>query len=146
MFDPLIALRNWLAWIGSPIIYLATGATTAELVNSDAVLTVIHIVAPTIGGVGLVVAGSWAIRDLWRAEPTRLSVGAWGLVFLSTAAGFLVAYSRSSFFELFPLLGVLAPRYLVWSTLFWLGLILLLLVAVARSPRFRNWTATFSIV
>ena len=144
--NPLVVVRNWLAWIGSPIVYLATGATTPEVVNSDAVLTVMHIVAPTIGGVGIVVAGSWAIRDLWRAESTRLSVGAWGLVFLSAAAGFLVAYSRSSFFELFPLLGVLSPRYLVWSTLFWLGLTLLVLTAVARIPRWQTWTATFSIV
>lgn len=82
------------------------------------------IAASAIGGLGL--AGYAAL--MWRGwqgrlEPTRLGILAMGLATFGLATGAMICLARLAYFDVHPM-QVMADRYLPWSSLFWLGLVL----------------------
>ncbi len=95
-----------------------------------------------LGAAGLAWLG-WLAAAAWRrgagidAEPDRrlpaLQTGI-GLSAFAVAAGVLVALMRLSYFQQYPD-QLLAPRYLVWSSLFWSGLLLATVAHAARPSR-----------
>lgn len=139
--DNLAALLRWLAspwfhaWLGfaEPSMYSWTpgdGAISSVLGGTARALASalgsgwMTIVASAIGVIGLV---GYAVL-MWRGwhsrlEPTRLGILAMGLATFGLASGAIICLARLAYFDVHPM-QVMADRYLPWSCLFWLGLVL----------------------
>lgn len=140
-FDNLAMLLRWLAspwfhaWLGfaepSMISWApGDGAMSSVLGGSARALASalgpgwMTIVASAIGGMGLAAYAALMWRG-WRdrLEPTRLGILAMGLATFGLATGAIICLARLAYFDLHPM-QVMADRYLPWSCLFWLGLVL----------------------
>lgn len=85
-----------------------------------------------IGFGGLAALGAYTLGRLrrWR-EPQRSEVVAFGVCLFAAATGVIIGIGRLHYFDQFP--GqIFADRYLVWPCLFWFGLAMLGIHAVAR--------------
>ncbi len=149
-FDPLAQLAIGLHWLAAPLVYvfwpLLDPAIAAQLPAGPtrAVATAVAeawagMFGPidasrspqiVVGATGL----AWflaACLRAWReregdAPIARLALGITGF---AACVGAIVALSRATYFVLLPD-QIQAPRYLVWSSLFWAGL---LMASLARS-------------
>ncbi len=149
-FDPVAQLALGLHWLAAPLVYvswpLLDPAIAAQLPvgPARAVATTIagawaSVFGPidtsrapqiVVGAVGLawfLAAGFRAWRDREGDVPVvRLALGIAGF---AACVGAIIALSRASYFVANPD-QIQAPRYLVWSSLFWAGL---LMASLARS-------------
>ena len=77
-----------------------------------------------IGSLGLLAYGALMWRG-WRSrlEPTRLGILAMSLATFGLGTGAIICLARLVYFDLHPM-QVIADRYLPWTCLFWLGLVL----------------------
>ena len=139
--DNLAALLRWLAspwfhaWLGfaEPLMLSWTpgdGAIPAAL--SAMARGLANLLGPDwmrlagigIGSLGLLAYGALMWRG-WRSrlEPTRLGILAMSLATFGLGTGAIICLARLVYFDLHPM-QVMADRYLPWTCLFWLGLVL----------------------
>lgn len=93
-----------------------------------------HGAAPTVIGGGSLLLASWlVVRRLIRWErPSAVEAAAFMLVLFGAASALLIGLSRLDALTGIPS-EVFADRYLVWPSLYWLGLLMLGLAALSRS-------------
>lgn len=153
-FAPLSWISSWLRWLAGPWIHAAWPALDPALAERlpPALGALLAPVASAYEGrfgpvmlawfphIPIALAGlaslAWLLLKAWLAPQTppapaqRLGIG---IALFAAAIGALVAVVRDAYFQTYPD-QLLAPRYLVWSSLFWAGL-LLAAMARASSPR-----------
>lgn len=140
MAAPLRALVAWWRWLGGPWIYAAWPAFDPDLAARLPqalhwpLLPLARAYHAQAGAVMLAwfpqallgLAGLAALAPMaWRARqrPSAAACLGIGLAVFAACAGVLIAVVRDGYFVAFPD-QLLAPRYLVWSSLFWSGLVL----------------------
>lgn len=154
VFAPLSWISSWLRWLAGPWIHAVWPALDPALAGR---------MPPALGGLLAPIASAydarfgpvmlawfphipiafaglaaltWQLLKAWQAPRTpwapaqRLGIG---IALFAAATGALVAVVRDAYFQTYPD-QLLASRYLVWSSLFWAGL-LLATVTRASSPR-----------
>ena len=126
--------------IGSPIIYIA-GGWTGQDVPDDRFCFVSGIAGVVL--VSLLLYGQYASRD---AAPRNTEFIGLGLTLFGLFALGLVAIGRSDTMHAFPV-ETNAPRYLFWSTLLWLGVVLILLDRAQTHSMLRRviWPVVFAL-
>ena len=130
-FKPLSIIDYAFKWLSTPVIYLATGFTQLNMKNGDLLNYIPRYVAPIVGAAGFIAASAITSYRLYKPTSSRLEICALGVVLFSMGVSIIVALGRAHFFDVFE--GqVFAPRYIVWSSLFWSGLLILLIVYVGR--------------
>lgn len=112
------------------------GETFQQLAHDADLEKVRDVYTATVGAGGLLAAAAITTYSFWRPPRSRLAYLALGLILFSATSGFIVTVGRLFFFLAYPN-QVMADRYLIWSMLLWSGLIVLVLVALARYSRFR---------
>lgn len=145
--DPLGRIEALLRWLGGPALFaswplwdpeiaarvpnaglrgaLGTFADSYEQVAGPAMLAR----WPHLGWGLLGVAGfGWALLRSWR-EPDLVRVAGTAVAAFALCVGGLIVWVRAVYFDSHPD-QLLAPRYLVWSSLFWAGLGLVLMDAL----------------
>lgn len=146
---PLQQLPMLLAWLSGPSLYAAWPLLDPQLasalplaavgVPAQAVATEYEAAfGPAIAGpwpqqlVGLL-GLAWMAWLAWRAWSTRSAamLAGLGTAGFAVAVGMMIVLVRLDYFHAHPD-QLLAPRYVVWSSLFWAGL---LLAAVAGNTR-----------
>ncbi|MQP75330.1 hypothetical protein CQ393_05395 [Stenotrophomonas sp. MYb238] len=153
-FAPLSWVSSWLRWLAGPWIHAVWPALDPALAArlpsaAGALLSPVAsaydarfgpVMLAWFPHIPIALAGlaalAWQVLKAWQAPQTpwapaqRLGIG---IALFAAATGALVAVVRDAYFQTYPD-QLLAPRYLVWSSLFWAGL-LLAAVARASSPR-----------
>ncbi|MGX9719257.1 hypothetical protein [Stenotrophomonas acidaminiphila] len=153
-FAPLSWISSWLRWLAGPWIHAVWPALDPALTDRlphalGALLSPLAsayddrfgpVMLAWFPHIPIALAGlaalTWLLLKAWQAPNTpslpaqRLGIG---IALFAAATGALVAVVRDAYFQTYPD-QLLAPRYLVWSSLFWSGL-LLAAVARASSPR-----------
>jgi len=153
-FAPLSWISSWLRWLAGPWIHAVWPALDPALAArlpsaAGALLSPIAsaydarfgpVMLAWFPHIPIALAGlaalAWQGLKAWQAPQTpwapaqRLGIG---IALFAAATGALVAVVRDAYFQTYPD-QLLAPRYMVWSSLFWAGL-LLAAVARASSPR-----------
>lgn len=125
-----VMLRNLCLLLGSPFLH-GQAAWTANTLASEGAATSLFCLV--YGAVGLACAGFAILPRIFRRDlpPSASHLTAVGLVIFNLIAMVLIVLGRSVKFQLSPS-GFLSPRYLFWSTLFWTGLMLVLILAAPR--------------
>jgi hypothetical protein len=130
--NPIAALTNFCRLVGSPVLY-TIAAWDAQRPLTD--LEQSFGIALWTGLAGLVLAGIFVIpRMLWRDLKSGLDSTGLSLLIFNVFALTLIAGGRLKSFDLVPS----APRYLFWSSLFWMSLILLA-IERAEHLQWRRW-------
>lgn len=82
----------------------------------------------------------------WRAwkRPTPAALAGIGLACFAAAVGAMIVLVRSDYFDMHPE-QLLAPRYVVWSSLFWAGLALATIAQAQRPTRALAWTVAVAL-
>ena len=153
-FDPVAQVGLLLHWLSAPLVYVFWPLLDTDIAQ--------RLPAGVARDVGVAIAGAWtsAFGDIDRSSTPQSIVGgfgiavfaglAWhtwrrrattpaavrialGIAAFGLAVGAVVALSRSAYFEQHAD-QIQAPRYLVWSSLFWAGtgMALVLRMASAR--------------
>ena len=140
----VLMLQYLCTLLGAPILYGQAAWGANALTSKDATLSWI---SPVAGALGLISAGTViALRILRRDLGRSRSFGsALGLVLFTLFTMVLVVIGRADRFRSIPS-EVAAPRYLFWSTLFWAGLLLLLILAGSRWANRWRWPVFALIV
>lgn len=143
-FDPVAQLAIGLHWLAAPLVYvfwpLLDPAIAAQLPAGPAraVATTVAdawagVFGPidasrtpqiVVGAIGL----AWflaACLRAWRGREAEAPIArlALGIAGFAACVGAIIALSRATYFVLLPD-QIQAPRYLVWSSLFWAGLLM----------------------
>lgn len=85
------------------------------------------------GAAGLAWLGALAVRA-WRGAASPAALAGIALACFAATVGAMIALVRLPYFEAHPD-QLLAPRYVVWSSLFWAGLLLATVAQARRSAR-----------
>jgi len=151
--DPLGNAALVLRWLAAPLVHAVWPLLDPQLAERLREGTLQQLVAAVAGaaaafgdlrhaggpqavvGLGGVVGFVVLCRRALRAAPNAAVAQhvALGVAGFSLAVGAVIALSRAAYFELHPL-ELQAPRYLVWSSLFWSGM-LMACVLRAATPR-----------
>lgn len=149
-FAPLQQLDLLLRWLAGPFVYafwVFLDPALADRIPVVAARAPIHAIAQayetTFGPVMLArwphvlfgLAGlTWLGATGWRAWRQRASsaLPGIGLACFAAAVGMMIALVRFDYFDEYPN-QLLAARYVVWSSLFWVGLALAM-IAQSRHP------------
>jgi hypothetical protein len=117
---PIDALTKFCRLVGSPVLYTITASRGGKALTD---LEQSFSIAFWSGLAGLTLAGIAVIPRMLRRDLGKSSVENTGLSLLmfNLFALTLIAVGRLKSFDLTPF----APRYLFWSSLFWMSLILL---------------------
>jgi hypothetical protein len=130
-------------WLGSP---LSRVITPFRSINPD---TLVDVYCAVLGAIGLLLAlvlvTRWSLRRQAASDLEN-----WCIAVIAFAAGtaLLVALARGTYFSELPAQRV-APRYVIWSSVFWAGLLILLgLEATRRKRRLstRTWQGAVALV
>lgn len=126
LFDPALAAQIPIAAVRVPV---ETGAQAYVSTAGPVMLARWpHVI---VGACGL----AWLAFASWRTrlQPSTAALIGLGLAWFACAVGAMIALVRFDYLQLHPD-QLLAPRYVVWSSLFWAGLGIAT-VARARHPR-----------
>lgn len=137
-FEPVSWLLNISTWLGSPLFHtlVGWGVTQARSLS----------LAFLAGALGFVFVVAVVARYLWRDPPCRrpaelvgIALGSFGLV-----AALIVNLARVTYYADLPE-QIVAPRYLVWTTLFWTGISILIASWILRRRQDRPTLAAVSL-
>lgn len=161
VLQPIGQAELWLRWLSGPWLYAVWPALDPAIAAQLSIAPLRHGVQSiaqlsqtTLGPatmsrwphLGIGIAGIAALAFCtWRAQGDRrpsIALGL-GLAWFGCAVGALIAIVRFHYFQAEPA-QLLAPRYIVWSSLFWCGLGLLAL-AQARIPLTAALTACLAV-
>jgi hypothetical protein len=145
--QPLVDTTDWFAsdWrtalshlcrlVGSPVYYAAV-AWRGSPGGSQGPQS--YNLALCGGAAGMVLAVFAGAGPVWRRDLSKSTLQTTGLalVTFNLLVLMMVVLSRNQHFRLIPN-EVVAPRYVFWSSLFWAGLLLLLIAAAEQWPRVR---------
>jgi hypothetical protein len=134
--DPLL-VDWWRSPVGLANVALESAKSIGTLFGNDAVMNE-GLLVGAIGGIAFVVA----MVDAWhhRAALSSTRFVAIGLATFAFGVGLIVCVARLDAFGQFP--GeVFADRYLPWSCLFWLGLVIYALDRMPRKAPFELFAA-----
>ena len=133
----MAGFQNLFQLLGSPMAHAAAAWRGHEI--SQEFETAFPL-ALWSGAIGLAAAIAVAVSQLFRRNLGRRGIEYIGMaVMVFTLFLFvLVATGRSAHFVRLPF-EVLAPRYLFWSTLFWMGL-LVVIIRLAEPIKWLRWT------
>jgi len=143
---PPETMRVLLAWgkglqylctlLGAPFLY-ATAAWSS--LPNPAELKASPLLPLSCGALGLVLAGIASVPRLMRRDlgRSRLELIALGLVIFNLSAMVIIVLGRTFIFAIDPS-EVVTGRYLFWSSLFWTGL-LLIVIQRTHSKRWLRW-------
>jgi len=124
-------LQDAAVWLGAPL-YYALRPFRPRGIDPD---TGFGLSCGLLGGLGLALAGGLVARRLLRRQAgSELEVWSTALVAFVAGTAFSVAVGRAGLFKVLPA-ERLAPRYVIWTCVFWAGLLVLLGLEAARSRR-----------
>ena len=115
LLDPAIAARLPVAQVRALVMPLAEGVIAVT--GPTLLARWPHLLTGTLGAIWLMIA---SIRC--RRAPVRAAVVGLGVAWFAVGVGGLIALARLGYFDLYPD-QLLASRYVVWSSLFWTGLV-----------------------
>ena len=87
-----------------------------------------------VGALGIVALAILSLRSWRRGDEACTRLIGLGLAWFALGVGAMVAIVRSGYFDAYPE-QLLAPRYVVWSSLFWAGLGLAMVSRARREGR-----------
>ena len=129
----LLAFSSVCRLAGSPFAYALTGWRPRELFH----LTTHSPLSLWIGAVGVTAAVSLIVLAVWeRSLKPGIMLTGLGLMTFNLIALGLIAIGRTALIRISPA-ETAGPRYLFWSTLFWTGLLLVIIGRTAGWRRFR---------
>jgi len=131
------SLRHLCMLLGAPFLWgEAAWITPYEISHQLAATSLLSL---SCGALGLALAGLAAAAKLVRRDlgQSTLELTALGLIIFNVGAIALILVGRATYLSSFPE-DVSAPRYLFWSSLFWTGL-LLVLIQRAESKKWVRW-------
>jgi hypothetical protein len=134
-------LRNLCMLLGAPFLRAEVAWTSHYKVSNQLAAT--SLLSLSCGALGLVLAGLAATPKLIRRDlgQSPLELTALGLVIFNLGAIAIIVVGRATYFNSFPE-DVSATRYLFWSSLFWTGL-LLVLIQRAEPKKWVRWPVYF---
>ncbi|SEK55764.1 hypothetical protein SAMN05428989_0343 [Pseudoxanthomonas sp. GM95] len=160
LFRPGHQLFSLVSWLSGPAIYVGWPMLDSEVANNlpghlrGIAILIAAAYQEMFGSVMLprwphfllgLLGGCWYCLELWKAwkAPSRVSSLGLGLSSFALTVAALIAVVRFPYLQSHPD-QLLAPRYVVWSSLFWSGLLLALVgrpLAWTRSAAFVLATA-----
>lgn len=119
-------------WLGSPIFH---SLEPLDIAGAD---LRVGVLAPALGAIGLAVGlATFCVVALRGRRSSDLEIWTLAVLGLGIGGAFLVSLARASYFDLLPNQRV-APRYLLWPCIFWIGALTALAINGSRLRRSRK--------
>ncbi len=139
-------LHDAAVWLGSPLERVVTSFRFLFVVDPA---TLVDVCCAVLGGIGLLLAMALVARRSFRRQASS-DLEDWCIAVVAFVAGtaLVVALARGTYFADLPTQRV-APRYAIWSSVFWAGLLMLLGLEAARCRQrlsMRTWQGAVALV